>query len=283
MTATTFQPLYVPMSWWTKAGAKETTATWRIFLVGTFSTLARLECLANCYDSATRRYHHVDLIAFIPDEDVDAALRIAHRLVWEEWMKGTLEQQHADLLLYLRNPAIRITERLASWRDINVLANWLPDSVDPLDEARFQSNLSVLLNVIRSEYDVALPSGSRSIGVLNDAAAINQALCVLKERYTSSDLTLATMARELHLSSGHLGRLFQRHVGKSFRQCLRAVRLAEAANKLLTEDTDIKAITAMIGYSSRRHFDADFRAKMGCTPAQFRRAKKAALMLEGVK
>ena len=100
---------------------------------------------------------------------------------------------------------------------------------------------------------------------------IEQVIRIVETRYPQPDLALTSVAETLDLSSRHLGRLFQRHLGKHFRQHVRDVRMARAATYLADRRHPVKKVTAMVGYSSRRHFDEDFRKRMGCTPAQFRK------------
>lgn len=68
----------------------------------------------------------------------------------------------------------------------------------------------------------------------------------------------------------HMGRLFRRLTGKSFRRYLSELRV-EKAMELLAESThDVKAVAAMVGYSDPNYFSRDFRARAGCTPIEFR-------------
>jgi AraC-like DNA-binding protein len=243
---------------------------WQLLLIGTFSTFGRLECVASCYDPVICGYRHESLIGVIASEELDHTLRAVHRLVWDEWMNATFEQQHADLILYLRHPSIRLIDSLTSWCNTKVFINWLPQHVDPIQRSRFLSNLDILIDILKSEYGVNTHSPFGRKWPSTDTTLINKAVHIVKERYNCGDLTLAAIAKELHVSSRHLGRLFRQHLSMRFRQYLRDVRMDEAY-RLLTGADDIKRIAVMVGYGSRRHFDADFRARTGSTPFQFRR------------
>lgn len=97
----------------------------------------------------------------------------------------------------------------------------------------------------------------------------------IRENCARPDFSLGLLAKQANLSSRHLGRLFHKHTGRPFRQYLRETRLQRAAD-LLNQLHDVKAVAAAVGYSSRTHFDHDFRARFGCTPAHFKNSRTAA-------
>jgi hypothetical protein len=71
-----------------------TGVVWREVLWGVFSTLGRLRA---------GRYDHESVRCILGDKDPDRALQAVHELLWSEWIGGSLEQQHADLFLYIRD------------------------------------------------------------------------------------------------------------------------------------------------------------------------------------
>jgi AraC-like DNA-binding protein len=81
---------------------------------------------------------------------------------------------------------------------------------------------------------------------------------------------LFLLSQRVNLSTRHLGRLFRKRTGRTFRQYLREVRLKRAA-ELLASGQDIKSVAALVGYSSRTHFASDFRRRFGCTPAEHKK------------
>jgi transcriptional regulator GlxA family with amidase domain len=114
---------------------------------------------------------------------------------------------------------------------------------------------------------------SRSFKMSDPAVA--DILQLINRDCAQHDLSLNLLSRKTNLSTRHLGRLFQKHTGQSFRHYLRDARMQRAA-ELLAQTHDVKAVAALVGYSSRTHFDQDFHARFGCTPAQFRRTSRAA-------
>lgn len=102
--------------------------------------------------------------------------------------------------------------------------------------------------------------------------AISQIERLISENCSHPDLSLLLLSQKVNLSSRHLGRLFRRRTGCTFRQFLRETRLKRAA-ELLASGHDIKSVAAVVGYSSRTHFDSDFRRRFGCTPAEHKKDK----------
>jgi AraC-like DNA-binding protein len=90
---------------------------------------------------------------------------------------------------------------------------------------------------------------------------------LLEERYSQRQTSLLSIARELGISSHHLGRVFRRCTGQTFRTYLNDLRIRRAV-LLLQSSHPIKAVAALVGYESRAHFYHEFNVRVGCTPAQ---------------
>ncbi|MEQ8392028.1 MAG: GlxA family transcriptional regulator [Thalassospira sp.] len=79
------------------------------------------------------------------------------------------------------------------------------------------------------------------------------------------------MARFARLSSRQLDRLFVAHLGKSFLETYRQVRL-DHAKKLLTQSAlSISEIAFATGFSNSSHFSRSFKETYGVTPGKARR------------
>lgn len=108
-------------------------------------------------------------------------------------------------------------------------------------------------------------------------AVIAEALRRVNEDYAHADLVLKSLAKSVNFSTRHLGRIFRNHTGQTFRQYLRHARMKKAVELLIDGAYDVKLVAALVGYSSRSHFDQDFRARFGCTPAQLTRTRRTAV------
>jgi hypothetical protein len=90
-------------------------AIWRNIFQGIFSVLGRLASLAQFRDHHTRRYFHDKLAKALGPEQADNAMRIAHELVWRDWICGSLGQQRSDILLHLGALSSDIQHSITLW------------------------------------------------------------------------------------------------------------------------------------------------------------------------
>ncbi len=84
-------------------------------------------------------------------------------------------------------------------------------------------------------------------------------------------LTAAGCASLVHLSYSHYAKLFRTVVGKSFKEYLTDIRLAQAYNMLLSSPLPISDIASACGYDSLSYFIAGFKKLYGKTPGDLRR------------
>lgn len=83
--------------------------------------------------------------------------------------------------------------------------------------------------------------------------------------------TIADLATRVHVSTGHLRRLFLLGVGRSPMHYVRDARLRQAAHLLLSSHRRVKDIMREVGISDSSHFTRDFKAKFGASPTKYRR------------
>lgn len=84
--------------------------------------------------------------------------------------------------------------------------------------------------------------------------------------------TLADVAANFHFHPNYLSKIIKRHTNSSFTEILQNTRLKKAAFLLRNTDLPISEIAQQIGYSNVSHFYNMFKAKYGCTPAQYRKS-----------
>jgi AraC family transcriptional activator of mtrCDE len=85
--------------------------------------------------------------------------------------------------------------------------------------------------------------------------------------------TLPQLAQLCHLSRATFARQFQDTLGHSAFDLLADIRMTLAANELRNSSRSTAAIGEMVGYQSDAAFQRTFKARMGVTPAQWRRGK----------
>jgi transcriptional regulator GlxA family with amidase domain len=84
--------------------------------------------------------------------------------------------------------------------------------------------------------------------------------------HTPRPLHVATLAKEMNLSTSHFSHLFQRETGRSPARYLHDLRL-DRAFALLTDSTmSIKEVMAAVGLNDPSHFTRDFSERHGLSP-----------------
>jgi hypothetical protein len=204
-----------------------TGVVWREVLWGVFSTLGRLRAVANCRGPDSGRYDHESVRCVLGDKDSDHALRAVHELLWSEWIGGSLEQQQADLFLYIRDLGEDGGAILAEQSDWRPFRAFIPDSAGEEEQALFTSNLSVLFALSRNPYGWQ----RRRIFPKEQNARMEQMLQILRDEYAGPRLTLRKLAVKMRTSERHLGRLFKRYTDQSFHSYLREFRIDEAVTR----------------------------------------------------
>jgi len=242
---------------------------WQEILSGIFSILGRMARLANLRDSQTGRYYHDKLANQLGEDETDRAIRVTHELLWKDWLRGSLEQQHADVLFFLHDLAADFDRLIALWLESRPFLQYLPDSAPEHERVLFISNLKTVLMLLQNQYaSNGLKARMESQQPL--PSIVDKIVGAVAERYADPNLSLVSIGEKVNVSAKRLSRLFYDSMGQTFRQYLREVRLKAAAKRLANSDYAIKSIAAEVGYKHRSHFTQDFRILMGCTPVEYR-------------
>ncbi|WP_119301667.1 helix-turn-helix domain-containing protein [Dongia deserti] len=97
-------------------------------------------------------------------------------------------------------------------------------------------------------------------------------LAYLHENYADPALSVATLARRVHMSLSTLHRLFHRHAHMSVTDYVVQLRIGRASALLIGSDRPIAHIADEAGYHNLANFHRQFKAMKGVTPRAFRRA-----------
>lgn len=117
--------------------------------------MGRLFYLTSLRDPNTGRYEHHGLSVRFGQYEADRALRQSHSQSFSEWLCFDLEQQKADLDLYLsamiddRRAVVETWMRLAPYRNV------IPISATATEMQLYLSDFKAILEVLRIEYGVA--------------------------------------------------------------------------------------------------------------------------------
>ncbi|WP_349546240.1 AraC family transcriptional regulator, partial [Bradyrhizobium guangdongense] len=95
--------------------------------------------------------------------------------------------------------------------------------------------------------------------------------------------TLPEFAQLANMSRATLARQFQEKVGRSPSDLLTDIRMTLATNELRKGSISTGAVAETVGYLSEAAFQRAFKAHMGLTPAQWRKAAQAPATIDGLE
>lgn len=159
-------------------------------------------------------------------------------------------------------------EREGALQDFVTVA---PSPRTPIERLIFQGavaqiTLEALRAKDRSPADRRLRVDDRRIGA---------AVQLIDALYQNENLSEASLAARLGLSSSHFSRLFARATGSGFRHYINHVRVNAAAALLASDGNSVKQVAAEVGYRTVGELDRHFKQVTGLTPTEYR-AKKSA-------
>jgi AraC family transcriptional regulator len=84
------------------------------------------------------------------------------------------------------------------------------------------------------------------------------------------DLSLATLAQQVHLSPYHFARMFRQATGESPHQCVLRLRLERAQWLLTNTDLPIAQVALESGFAHQSNLTNTFKRRLGLTPRAYR-------------
>nr|WP_040512883.1 response regulator [Gracilibacillus halophilus] len=102
--------------------------------------------------------------------------------------------------------------------------------------------------------------------------AIQQALAFIDEHF-AEELTLKTVADEVHLNASYLSALFKEELQLTFSEYITRKRVQQAKKLLLSSDLTITEIAEQIGYHTSKYFIKIFKQYEQMTPNVYRKHK----------
>ncbi|MBF6979169.1 helix-turn-helix transcriptional regulator [Aerococcaceae bacterium zg-BR22] len=101
----------------------------------------------------------------------------------------------------------------------------------------------------------------------------NEIKATIKQNY-DLDITLESIADELHYNPNYLSNIFKKEVGVSFTDYLNNYRLKMAKKLLVETDMPIKDIAEKLRYTNSQNFIRFFKKNEGTTPGAYRQENK---------
>lgn len=130
---------------------------WRHTLSQIPSVYGRLAYLTSLRDTNSGQYQHHGLALIFGDKEADEALRQSHQTSFEEWLGFTLEQQKADLDLYLSDLVGIKKTVVENWLRLAPYINLVPVTAGHTERTLFLSDLKALLELLKNECGAAAP------------------------------------------------------------------------------------------------------------------------------
>ena len=130
---------------------------WRNTLSQIPSVFGKLVYLSALRNPNNGRYEHHGLTLLFGEDEANKALRKSHSEAFAQWLTFNLQQQKADLELYISEVNEEPKTVLATWAHLAPYRNLIPSAVRGVERRLFVGDLTVLLRSLRSAYGVAEP------------------------------------------------------------------------------------------------------------------------------
>jgi len=130
---------------------------WRNTLSQIPTTFGRLVYLSSLRDVNSGQYEHHGLALIFGPEEAGRALKKSHKQVFAEWITFNLEQQKADLDLYLSGLLEDKRTVLENWQRLTPYANLMPASAKRIERQLYLSDLTALLELLKNLHGAGDP------------------------------------------------------------------------------------------------------------------------------
>lgn len=130
---------------------------WRHTLSQIPTTFGRLVFLSTLRDPNTGVYAHYGFAQRVGEDAADEALRQSHSQCFSEWLAFSLEEQKADLDLYLSGIDSDKKTIVGTWIRTKPYRNLIPASAMDVERRLYNSDLEALLELLTVVHGVASP------------------------------------------------------------------------------------------------------------------------------
>ena len=130
---------------------------WRNTISQIPSVFGRLVYLASLRNPNSGSYEHHGLALVFGEDEASKALKNSHTAVFVEWLSFNLEQQKADLDLYISDLFEDKRVVVETWIRLAPYRNLLPASVRSVERRLYLADFGALLELFKGAYGVVVP------------------------------------------------------------------------------------------------------------------------------
>jgi hypothetical protein len=130
---------------------------WRNTISQIPTVFGRLVYLASLRNPNNGSYEHHGLALVFGEDEANKALKNSHSAVFAEWLTFNLEQQKADLDLYISSLFEDKRRVIETWIRLAPYQNLLPSSVRGVEKRLYIADFTALLELFKAAYGVAVP------------------------------------------------------------------------------------------------------------------------------
>lgn len=125
----------------------------------------------------------------------------------------------------------------------------------------------LLTQILRQCDDVARQYTGRA--ERNGAPPMLAVLKYIQSNYQT--VSLKSVAEQFHYEPSYLGRLLKSHMGKSYTDLIRELRIGEAEKLLRETGLSVEKVAERSGFHNQVHFFREFRRVYGIAPGEYRK------------
>jgi hypothetical protein len=130
---------------------------WRNTISQIPSVFGRLVYLASLRNSNTGFYEHHGLGLVFGEDEANKALKNSHNTVFADWLSFNIEQQKADLDLYLSGLFEDRRVVVETWVRLTPYRNLPPTGVRAAEKRLYLADFAALLDMLKASTGVAEP------------------------------------------------------------------------------------------------------------------------------
>ncbi|MFK7695142.1 response regulator [Paenibacillus sp. HJGM_3] len=205
----------------------------------------------------------VEMMKFETEHEIREVAESFSKLVksWNVHHPKDLQQRTFEWLLDIFRTAQKSGWKETAWEKNPIVLWERLERFDTLESLKQE----VTLLLLQAAESMREQFGSRS-------QIVHEAQRIILQRY-QENLTLQTVAEQVHVTPVWLSKLFKKETEMNFLEYMTDIRLTKAAELLGDLNHKVYQISYMIGYQDPVHFSKLFKRKYGCTPQEYRNSK----------